>query len=432
MLDRRRFLAASALGSLPAFLNSSRAQTPKSEPVRLAVIGVAGRGAENLTGVASETIVALCDVDESRAIKARTQFPKAEFFTDYRKLFDKLGKQIDAVVVSTPDHTHAHAALTAASLGKHIYCEKPLCHTVEEVRRLMKAASDKKLVTQMGTQIHSGENYRRVVEIVKSGKLGAINKVSVWCSRRPDPGRIVRNAGAKTKVDTDLWLGPIPDDYFRANQLDWPHFNWRWWWSFGGGVLADMGCHYLDLAVWALDLGHPDLVKATGTELPNADNTVPETLKVEWTFPATKSRVAIEVSWYHGVPGPSLKGVVKFPGFFDGVLFEGENGKKLLANYTTYKLLPEEFANDFRPPEPSIAKSPGHHQEWLDAIRGTGTPLCQFGYSGVLTQTVLLGNIAYRTGDDLLKWDGAKGTTDSAQANKLLAIEPRKGWEWPE
>jgi len=431
MLNRRRFLTTSTAALTGVPLIRSFAAGESKDPVRLAVIGVADRGAENLKGVATESVVGLCEVDEPRAAKARVQFPKAQFATDYRKLLDRVGKEIDAVVVSTPDHTHAHAALSALALGKHVYCEKPLCHTVDEVRRVMKAAEAKKAITQMGTQIHAGDNYRRVVEIVQSGKLGAVERVHAWCSRRPDPGRLVQNPGAKLKFDLAQWLGPVPEDFFYANQQNWPHFQWRWWWPFGGGVLEDMGCHFLDLPFWALGLGSPATVKATGTALPNADNTVPQTMRVDYTFPATKTRGAVHLTWYHGVPGPSLDGTVKYPGFFDGVLFEGEGGKKLLANYGNLRLLPDEFAKDSKAPPETIARSKGHHREWLDAIRGDGKPLCPFGYSGPLTETVLLGNVAYRAGERELKWDAATGTSDSKEANAFLAIEPRKGWEWP-
>ena len=431
MLNRRSFVASTSTALLAAPFAKVRAAGESKDPVRLAVIGVADRGAENLKGVAAESIVALCEIDEPRAAKARAEFPKAQFFTDYRAMLDKFGKDIDAVVVSTPDHTHAHATLSALTLGKHVYCEKPLCHSVGEVRRVMKVAAEKKVITQMGTQIHAGDNYRRVVEIVQAGKLGAVKRVHVWCSRRPDPGRVMKSPVNKLKFDFDQWLGPVPEDFFYAGHLNWPHFHWRWWWPFGGGVLADMGCHFTDLPFWALGLGSPSTVKASGTELANADNTVPQTLQVDYTFPATKTRAEVKLTWYHGVPGPGLDGKVRYAGFGDGVLFEGEGGKKLIADYSKYRLLPDEFAKDFKAPDATIPKSIGHHKEWLDAIRGVGKPLCPFGYSGPLTEAVLLGNVSYRAGGVELKWDGDKGTTDSKEANAFLDIEPRKGWEWP-
>lgn len=432
MLSRRRFLAASgAAVAAGPLIRTLQADEPKDK-LKVALIGVGGQGQFTLKNIASETVVALCDVDESRqeVIDSRAQFPKAEFFTDYRKLLDKLGKSLDAVAVCTPDHTHAHPTLTALSLGKHVYCEKPLCHDIGEVRAVQKLAAEKKAVTQMGTQIHAGDNYRRVVEVVQSGSLGKVQRVHVWCSRRPDGGRMVNPPAKKLKADLDLWRGPVADDFFYANHKDWPHFHWRWWWAFGGGVLADMGCHFMDLAFWALDLGSPSKVKATGEAIPNADNTVPGTLQVDYTFPATKTRGEVQLTWYHGVAGPDLEGKVKYEGFRDGVLFEGEGGKKLVSNYGQHQLFPDEFKKDFKAPAQTLAKSVGHHKEWLDAIRGTGKPLCHFGYAGPLTETVLLGSVAFRS-DAELTWDAVKGQTDNKAANEFLSGTPRKGWEYP-
>ncbi len=432
MLSRRRFLAASgAAVAAGPLIRTLRADEPKDK-IKIALIGVGGQGEFTQKNITSEEVVALCDVDENRegVPAGRKLFPKAEFFTDYRKLFDKLGKTIDAVAVCTPDHHHAHPTLTALGLGKHVYCEKPLCHNIGEVRAVQKLAAEKKAVTQMGTQIHAGDNYRRVVEIVQSGALGKISRVKVWCSRRPDGGRDMVPPAKKPKFDLDLWRGPVAEDFFYANHLNWPHFHWRWWWPFGGGVLADMGCHFMDLAFWALDLGAPTKVKASGEAIPNADNTVPNTLRVDYTIPATKTRGEVQLSWFHGVGGPDLEGTEKYTGFADGVLFEGEDGKKLVSHYGKHQLFPEAFAKAFKPPAQSIAKSVGHHQEWLDAIRGTGKPLCHFGYAGPLTETVLLGNVAYRSGQELT-WDTVKGQTDKKEANEFLSRQPRKGWEYP-
>lgn len=432
MLSRRRFLAASGAAVAAGPLIRSLRAGESKDKLKVALIGVGGQGQFTFKNILGEEVVALCDVDENRkeVIESRKALPKAEFFTDYRKLFDKLVKSLDAVAVCTPDHHHALPTLQALDLGKHVYCEKPLCHNIHEVRTVQKRAAEKKATTQMGTQIHAGDNYRRVVEIVQSGALGKISRVHVWCSRRPDGGRQVNPPGVKPKLDLDLWRGPVTDDFFYANHQDWPHFHWRWWWPFGGGVLADMGCHFMDLAFWALDLGSPTKVTATGEAIPNADNTVPGTLRADYTFPATKTRGAVGLSWYHGVAGPDLEGKVKYEGFRDGVLFEGEGGKKLVSDYSKHKLLPDEFARDFKPPAPTIAKSVGHHKEWLDAIRGTGKPLCHFGYAGPLTEAVLLGNVAYRSGMELA-WDAAKGQTDKKEANEFLSRQPRKGWEYP-
>jgi predicted dehydrogenase len=432
MLSRRSFLAATgATVAAGPVIRTLRADEPK-EKVKVALIGVGAQGKFTQGGIKNEEVVALCDLDENRegVPEGRKLFPKAEFFTDYRKLFDKVGKSLDAVAVCTPDHHHALPTMLALNLGKHVYCEKPLCHDVGEVRAVQKLAAEKKAITQMGTQIHAGDNYRRVVEAVQSGALGKVSRVHVWCSRRPDGGRLIRPPQEKPKLDLDLWRGPVADDFFFAGHKDWPHFHWRWWWPYGGGVLADMGCHFMDLAFWALALGSPTKVTATGDGIPNADNTVPSTLRVDYTFPATKTRGEVLLSWYHGVAGPDLDGKLTYKDFRDGVLFEGEGGKKLVSDYNKHQLFPDEFAKDFKRPVPTIAKSVGHHKEWLDAIRGTGKPLCHFGYAAPLTEAVLLGNVAYRSGLELA-WDAVKGQTDKKEANEFLSRQPRKGWEYP-
>jgi predicted dehydrogenase len=422
MLTRRRFLGTAAVTGVP--FTRSYAASEERDKVRLAVVGVADRGAANLAGVQGEEIVALCEVDEPRAAAARKQFPKAKFFTDYRKMIDAVGKDLEAVVVSTPDHTHAHAGLTAMRAGKHLYCEKPLAKSVHEARLMVAEAAKGKLVTQMGTQIHAGDNYRRVVEVVKSGKLGDIQRVDVWVGSRPTPMKKIQPL-VGVKFDVGQWLGPVPEEFFYADGKNWPHFDWRWWWAFGGGVLADLGCHYMDLPFWALGLRAPTKVSATGTPV-TGDNTVPVTLRVDYEFPTAGG--TLPLSWYHGVAGPDLSGKRQFPGFGSGVLFTGSKGQ-LVADYGKHKLLPDEFARDFRAPDKSIPKSIGHHAEWLAAIRGTGQPLCRFDYSGVLTEAVLLGNVAYRTGEALV-WDTVKGqVTNTKAAAKYVTPDFRKGWE---
>jgi predicted dehydrogenase len=421
MPSRRHFLGTTMAGI--AFTPMTWAAT---NAIRIAVIGPANRGAENLKGVEKEQIVAICDVDPVNAVKSRDQFPKAEFFTDYRVMFDKLSNAIDAVVISTPDHVHAHATLTAIKLGKHVYCEKPLCHSVGEVRAIRNALNGTKLVTQMGTQIHATENYRRVVEIVKSGILGTVNRVHVWNSSRPVGG--TRTGGKPSaKFDLDLWIGPAPVEFFEATMAKsvwtfaWPHFHWRWWWEFGGGTLADLGCHYMDLPFWALDLTAPTKVSATGKKTYSGDNDTPDVMQVDYQFPG------VELTWYHGTSGPSLDGSVKYDGFGSAVLFVGDKGK-LVADYGKYKLLPDEFAKSATIPAPSIAKSIGHHAEWLEAIRNGGPTTCNFEYSGRLTEAVLLGNVAYRCGAPIA-WDAATATvTNAPKARGFLAREYRKGW----
>jgi predicted dehydrogenase len=431
-ITRRKFLAASAASTLAAPMF---ARVPKpGEKLNIAVIGVNDRGSANLAGVAHENIVALCDVDEAWSAGARKQFPKAAFFTDYRTMLDKVGKEIDAVVVSTPDHSHALPAALAMTLGKHVYCEKPLTPSVNETRYLRKLAADKKLITQMGTQIHAGDNYRRVVEIIQAGLIGPVKRVQVWNSSKPVGGKKIAGKPS-AKFDLDLWLGPNTTEFFEAVMnksswnFAWPHFHWRWWWQFGGGTLADLGCHYIDLPFWALGLTAPTSVSATGKKTYSGDNSTPDMMQVDYQFPATKTNPAVHLTWYHGVGGPNLNGNETFKGFSSAILFVGEKGK-LIADYGRLQLLPDEFAKDFQPPAKSIPASIGHHKEWCEAIKSGGTTTCHFGYSGLLTEAVLLGNVAYRTGKTL-SWDDAKGTTGSREADALLGREYRKGWELP-
>jgi len=428
-LNRRRFLSASAglgVAALTPHLGlSTNAAQPAGERVRLAMIGVAGRGAENLTGVRNDAnIVALCDVDQNRTGNVRKQYPKAAFHEDYRRIMDM--KDVEAVLISTPDHTHACIAAAALRAGKHVYCEKPLSHSVHETRFLIDLAAKQKLVTQMGTQIHAGDNYRRVVEIVQANTLGAIRRVHVWVNNRPRAGQLGRQDTKPPQgLNYDLWLGPAPFRPYHASHL---HFDWRWWFDFGGGVLADMACHYMDLPHWALELRRPTTIRAQGRVTYKGDNNVPDIMQVDYRYPARGKLAPVHLTWYHGVAGPDLNGKTTIRGYNSGVLFEGDKGN-LVAGYNNYRLLPEDRFKGFQPPKPTIARSVGHHREWLQAIRNGGTTTCNFAYSGPLAETVLLGNVAYRAQAEL-EWDGTAGrlTNKVPQAEQYLRREYRKGW----
>jgi predicted dehydrogenase len=423
-LSRRKFLhrAATSL-SAAAFagpLIASDGKAPPSERLRVGVIGVAGRGADNLKGVAHEEIVALCDVDEYRAGKAREQHPRAKFYQDFRRLLDH--KDIEAVVVSTPDHMHAIPAVMAMRAGKHVYCEKPLAHSVHEIRVMRETAARHKLVTQMGTQIHAGDNYRRVVELVRGGVIGSVDRVQVWFHGRP----FVRKLGptpVPAGFDLDLWLGPAPQHPYDAAYIP---FHWRWFWDFGGGSFADMACHYMDLPHWALDLMAPLHVEATGKKVQEGDQNTPDLLRVDYRYPARGQQPPVHLTWFHGVPGPDLNAKEPFEGYQAGVLFEGTKGK-LLADYGRHKLLPESQFHDFKPPQPTIPPSIGHHREWLAAIRTGGPTTCNFAYSGTLAETVLLGNVSYRSGK-AFTWNEHAGTADAPEAAAFLRRDYRKGW----
>jgi predicted dehydrogenase len=428
-MNRRRFLQSSAAATGLALGAALRpeiaAGAQQADRVRVAIIGVNGRGANNLDGVRNHAnIVALCDVDTNRAGRARKEFPKAFFDEDYRRVVDR--KDVEAVVISTPDHTHACIAAAAIRAGKHVYCEKPLTHSVHECRTIVDLAAKHRVVTQMGTQIHAEDNYRRVVEIIQAGTLGAIRRVKVWCTTRPEAGQL-GEAGAMPPagLNYDLWLGPAPTRPYHESHL---HFRWRWWWEFGGGVLADMACHYMDLPHWALELRRPASIAAEGRATYMGANNVPDQMQVDFRYPERGKLPPVHLTWYHSVSGPDLTGKETYQGFTSGVLFEGEKGN-LLANYSRYRLLPEDRFKGFQPPKPTIARSVGHHREWLQAIRGNGETTCNFAYSGALAETVLLGNVAYRAGARL-EWDAKTGrvTNKVPAAAQYLQREYRKGW----
>jgi predicted dehydrogenase len=433
-LSRRRFLhesaalaaAAAVAGTLPA----ADKKAPPSERVNVGIVGC-GKGSQgeyNMDNVTREkfvNVVALCDVHASRAEGARKRFPQAKFYQDFRHVIDH--KDIDAVVVSTPDHMHALVAVPAIRTGKHVYCEKPLAHTVQEVRLMMETAAKQGVVTQMGTQIHAEDNYRRVVELVRSGAIGTVRRVQVWCSKRPDPRHLSKTPVAvPADLAYDLWLGPAPRRPYDPAFLP---FHWRWFWDFGGGILADMACHYMDLAHWALDLTTPLKVSATAQKLSkDNDDEVPDVLQADFRYPARGNQPEVHLTWFSGLPGPDLNATQGFHGYRDGVLFEGDKGQ-LVADYTKHTLLPEAQYRGFTPPRPTIPPSVGHHKEWLEAIRSGGTTTCNFAYSGALAETVLLGNVAFHAGQEIAWDDRAGKVANVPQANRFLERDYRKGWE---
>jgi predicted dehydrogenase len=434
-LTRRRFLQTAAAGATAGYFGASlRGDDRKPGPndrLHVGVIGVAGQGEYDWRNVAAAgaEIVALCDVDENRTGTARAASPKATFDVDFRDLLDRKG--IDAVIVATPDHTHAVATVAALKSGRHVYCEKPLTHDVYEARTVAETAAKEKRVTQMGTQIHAGGNYRRVVELIQAGAVGPVKEVHVWCARS--------YGGAKRPTDTepvpkglhwDLWLGTAPERPFYRGKADrdgycYEPFNWRRWWDFGGGTLTDMACHFMDLPFWALKLRHPTKVSAEGSRL-DAEAAA-DWLIVNYEFPARADLPAVKLTWYDGGKQPPHIARGQVPAWGNGVLFVGDKGM-LLADYNNRKLLPEKEFKDFVPPAPTIPESVGHHKEWVEACKSGGTTTCNFDYAGALTEAVLLGAVSYRVGKPL-EWD-AKGlkATNCPEAEKYLRRTYRKPW----
>ncbi|REJ92809.1 MAG: gfo/Idh/MocA family oxidoreductase [Planctomycetota bacterium] len=421
--DRRDFLRHSAFLGAGLFAgNSLLAQESDSpnEKLDIGIIGPGGRGAGNLAGVSSQNIVAITDVDDRRAAQAYSEYPDAAKYKDFRKMLDD--QKLDAVVVSTPDHTHAYCSVTAMRRGLHCYCEKPLTRTVWEARLVSQTAKEYHVATQMGTQIHAGNNYRRVVEIIRSGAIGPVKEVKVWVGKGwggvewPTDGQPV-----PPEVDWDTWLGPAA--YRPYNDAFMPA-QWRRWWDFGGGTLGDMGCHYIDLVFWALELRHPLTCEAEGP--PPHPETAPSGLKVHWEYPARGDQPPVKLTWTDGDRAESKHDGHELGG--SGVYFIGDEGT-MFADYGSYKLFPEEKFADFKPPEPTIPDSIGHHNEWIQACK-TGSPTtCNFDYSGALTESVLLGNVAYRIGKKV-EWDAVNLTaTNAPEAANIVRQFSRKGWE---
>jgi predicted dehydrogenase len=437
-LSRRRFLQASAVATAGFWTGLSSASDGKpsaNDRVAVGVIGIAGQGTYNLNGVvgAGAEIVALCDVHESRVEvgQIRQRFPKAVFHVDFRKMLEQKG--FDAVVVATPDHTHASATVAALKAGLHVYCEKPLTHAVSEARIVAETAAKMKRVTQMGTQIHAGENYRRVVELVHSGAIGLVREVHVWCGKSWGGGERPKFSEPVLEgLNWDLWLGPAPERPFYHGAPKnafgtYMPYNWRRWWDFGGGTLADMACHHMDLPFWALNLRHPTTVAAEGP-LPPHPETAAVWLIVHYEFPARGELPPVKLTWYDGGKRPPHFAEVKLPQWGDGTLFVGEKGM-LLADYGRHVLLPEDKFRGFQRPKPTIPDSLGHHREWIEAIKTGGTTTCNFDYAGALTEAVLLGNVSYRLGNKPLTWDAKNlKAVNEPEAERFIQHHYRRGW----
>ncbi|MDB5389122.1 MAG: oxidoreductase domain protein [Planctomycetaceae bacterium] len=447
--SRRTFLAAAGTAAfsftiVPRHVLGGPGQIPPSERVNVAGIGAGGMGGGDIATHAKNgaNIVALCDVDEERAAGSFQRFPKATRYKDFRQLIEKEAKNIDAVTVGTPDHIHAVAAMTAIRAGKHVYCQKPLTHTLHECRELTKAAKAAGVMTQMGNQGHATEGSRLTNEWIQAGIIGEVREVHVWSDRagrlwKQGIGRPTETPAVPATLDWNLWLGPIQERPYHPAYVP---ANWRGWLDFGTGALGDMGCHIIDHPVWALNLGAPTSVEARSTldgsfldgNKRNLE-TFPIASIITYEFPARGNLPAVRMTWYEGGLMPPTP--TEMPAgrklHDNGVLYVGSKGK---MHHGSHGGMPEVFPVELHEQAKAVPKtmlrSPGHYEEWLLAIKGGPRPISNFEYSGPLTETVLLGVLALRAPGTRIEWDSENLKVKNVpELNQHLHSTYRAGWK---
>lgn len=426
-----------------------------NERINVACIGVGGKGDSDSSdaGSCGGNIVAICDVDKKTLAKKAQQFPKAKQYQDYRKLLDEMGKEIDAVTVSTPDHNHGVAAIRAMKMGKHCFCQKPLVQTVQEARIMRALAKEKNLATQMGNQGSAENGLRRAVEVIQAGVIGTPRELHVWSNRPVWPQGYDRPAGSDPvpeELDWDLWLGPAAERPFKKSIYH--TFNWRGWFEFGTGALGDMACHTVNMPFRALKLGYPDVV-----ELEMASRfypeTFPKTSRIRFEFPERDGLPPLKFWWYDGNPGDALKplrpdaevakeiiGMMgKLPG--SGALIVGDKGKLFSPDdYGAQFYVALKGQDDFvsgdkheacKTIAQSIPRSPGHMQEWFRMMKEGTAAYSNFDVAAYLTEIILLGCIALRMGEgNRMEWDGPNMKSKNLpEAAKFVSRKNRAGWE---
>jgi len=439
-ITRRQFVgraltAAGALAVAPAIIRGQNLHNK----LNIAMIGAGGRGRDNLKGVASENITVLCDVDATALDKTGAQYPDARKYADFRKVYDR-PQDFDAVVVSTCEHTHAFATMLALRAGKHVYCEKPLTYNISEARLIRETASPLKLATQMGNQGHASDNHRRVKELIQAGTIGPVREVHVWVNRAwgfQTEEQATRNKDivfvterpkadpVPATLDWDLWLGPAPARPFSGVYVPGP--KWYRWWDFGNGTMSDLGSHRNDLAFYALDIRTPLTIEAFA-DRPAHPEIAPASMRVVYEYAARGAMPPLTLTWHQGESRPKIWTDGGIPQWPDAQLFIGDKGM-ILSSGDKHVLLPEKEFADFVPPPQTIANSPGHYAEWIEACKGGKPSLANFDYAGWTTEANHLGNVAYRVGKKL-QWDAAAmKATNAPEADRFIRREYRKGWD---
>jgi predicted dehydrogenase len=448
-ISRRNFIGGAALASttfmvLPAHVLGRDGARPPSEKLNLAAVGIGGQGAHDLSELSSENIVALCDVDAVHAANTFKKYPKAKIYKDYRRMLEQQ-KDIDGVIVATPDHLHACVSTAAMKIGKHVYCEKPLTHSVWEARQVAQIAREHKVATQMGNQGQASEDTRRLCEMVWGNAIGPVREAHVWTDRPANGlfneywpqgvGKPKDSPPVPPTLEWDLWLGPAAQRPYHPAYLP---FVWRGWWDFGTGALGDIGCHALDPVFRALKLGHPLSVEASSTRV--NEETYPLASMITYQFPARGELPPLKLVWYDGGLRPPRPAELEEDSEMgaNGHLFIGDQGKILTVRTQArrgYSLIPESRAKEYGDPPRKLERSVGHYKEWIEACKGGKPAGSNFDWAGPLTEVVLLGNVALRLKlrEELtmrkLLWDGPQMRfTNCADANKFLRNDYREGW----
>ena len=452
-ISRRSFVskAGAALAAItvaPRHCVAGSKDTPPSEKLNIACVGVGGRGRKNIAGLKGQNIIALCDVDQKRAAESFEKFPEAKRFNDFRVMLDKLDSQIDAVLISTPDHTHAVATLEAIRRGKHVYCEKPLANTIHQVRAVMKAARKHGVVTQLGTQGHSYDDIRRFCEWIWDGAIGKVHTIHAWCNSSYSAIDKLEILKEKHEVppglNWDLWLGPVPERPYNPAYLPG---GWRIWSAFGGGAIGDIGVHLLDPSSWALDL-HRHTSFSLKAEVQRYDpkrdaETFPFGARVTFQFAARGKHGPITIHWYDGpmvktMPLPKeMEPERELPG--QGAIVLGERGGGGILHGQQgamgVTLFPDEKMRAYKEPPPTLPRLEGyfkerHYKDWVHAIRNQKRASADFSFGGPLTEMALLGAIGMRLPGQKLDWDASAGRfTNNEEANSYLERLRRKAWK---
>ncbi|MGQ9576838.1 MAG: Gfo/Idh/MocA family protein [Thermoguttaceae bacterium] len=440
---RRGFLAAAGIGApglmiVPRHAVAASGKTPPSEKLNIAGIGAAGMGRGDLEAVSSENIVALCDVDWRHAADSFKRWPDARKYRDFRKMLDEMEKQIDAVVVATPDHTHAVASMAAIKRGKHVYCEKPLAHSVFECRELARAARKHNVVTQLGNQGHSSESIRLFCEWIWDGAIGSVHTIHAGCTA-VNSGidalpRLKEKHEVPATLDWDLWLGPAQ---FRPYHPAYLPGAWRGWVPFGNGTVGDWTCHVVDPVFWALDLGAPKTIQAQVKDYDpkTQGDAFPKGEIITYEFPAKAGRGPITMYWYSGTERiPRPKDLEAGRGHYEtGAVVLGDKGTIMYGSHGAggVRIIPEAKMKAYKLPEKKIPRVPGgHHQrDWLDAIRQNRKAGSDFSYGAPLTEIAMLGVIAIKLPGTKLEWDAENMRfTNCPEANQHVNPPYREGW----